>query len=159
MFLPRKKPRLELGVLQRKVTYIEGFPRWGCYVACILTAIQRSLGRKLYPHEVQQWYHRCIAVDVIRHNDLPIKKDVSWYRCFVCNHIAAFNIGMKLFEGNRRATAANLQHPANLRFFRWKTPFGWHFTYGSPERNLHDPDPRLKLLRRDGQRDLHVKEL
>ncbi len=39
-----KKPKIALGVLQRKITYIEGFARWGCYVACIITAIQRSSG-------------------------------------------------------------------------------------------------------------------
>ena len=153
-----KRPKLALGVLQRNITYIDGFPRWGCFVACILTAIQRSLKRALYPHEIQQWYNECVRRGAILHNKLPKRRGVNWYRCFVVDRIQAFNIGMKMFGGARHATAITAKHKTNLRVYRWKTPFGYHFTYGSPERNLHDPDPRLKLLRRAGQRDMHVME-
>ena len=154
-----KRPKNKLGVLQREITYIDGFPRWGCYVACILTCMQRCLGRRLFAHEVQQWYCRCTQDGHIRHNDLPIKKGTEWYRCYVNNYIAAFNLGMEMFKGKRQAAAASSHHPANVRFYRWKTPLGWHFTYGNPEREIHDPDPNLKLLRRDGQRDMYIMEV
>ncbi|MEM9423553.1 MAG: hypothetical protein AAF975_02040 [Spirochaetota bacterium] len=154
-----EKPKLVLGVLQRKITYIDGFPRWGCFVACILTAIQRSLGRALFAHEIQAWFWKCVQDGCIKHNDLPVKKGSPWFRCYVCNYITAFNVGMKMFGGTRRATAANSSHPANVRIFRWKTPLGYHFTYGSPDKNLHDPDPRLRLLRRAGQRDMYLQNM
>ena len=150
--------KLQLGVLQRKITYIPGFPRWGCFVACILTAIQRSLKRVLYPHEIQQWYHECVRIGAILHNDLPQKRGVQWYRCFVVDRVAAFNTGMAMFSGKRKAVPVKGKD-ANLRIYRWKTLLGYHFTYGSPEHNLHDPDPRLKLLRRAGERDMQIIEV
>ncbi len=155
----KKKPRLTLGVLQRSIRFIDGFPRWGCFVACILTAIQRSLGRILHAHEIQQWYWQCVEKGFIKHNDLPIKKGCTqWYRCFVVDRVAAFNLAMQMFGGRRRALAVDQQHPANMRIYRWRTRFGVHFTYGSPQRNLHDPDSRLKLFGQDGERDMHVAE-
>ena len=72
-----KKNKLALGVLQRTITYIDGFPRWGCYVACILTAIQRSLQRNLYPHEIQQWYNECVRRGAILCTTACLKRKAS----------------------------------------------------------------------------------
>ena len=111
-----KKPRLALGILQRSITYIPGFPRWGCFVACILTAIQRSLGRALLGHEIYQWFFACVDKGYILHNDLPIRKGChKWHRCFVVDRIAAFNLGMQMFGGKRKAVAVDKHHPANVR--------------------------------------------
>lgn len=109
-----KKPKLALGVLQRNVTYIDGFPRWGCHVACILTAIQRSLKRILYPHEIQQWYNKCVRRGAILHNKLPKRRGVDWYRCFVADPNQAFNISMKMFGGARHAVSITAKHKTNV---------------------------------------------
>ena len=63
-----------------------------------------------------------------------------------------------MFGGRRKAVPVKGKD-ANLRIYRWKTLFGYHFTYGSPEKNLHDPDPGLKLVRRAGERDMQIIEV
>ena len=153
------KPQLELGILQRLITYIDGFPRWGCFVACVLTAVQRSLGRELTKQEIIDWYNTCIEADYIKHNNLPIRKGSDWWRCFVVDRVAAFNTAMEMFQGKRWGYYPDDDHLANVRIFRKKTLFGWHFVYGDLLNVLHDPDHKVKTLYADGHRDMHIADL
>ncbi|WGK69476.1 hypothetical protein P0082_01050 [Candidatus Haliotispira prima] len=157
-----REPTLELGISQREITYIDKFPRYGCYVACILTAVQRSLGRKLRPHEINRWYGECVSNGAIAHDDRPIKLNDpnAWDRCWMLNRHKAFNFGMELFGGKYKAVAANDKNPANVRIYRWTTSLGFHFTYGTPDKNLHNPDTNIVSKGKPSSlRDMHIRKV
>ena len=133
---------------QRDITYIDGFGRYGCYIACELSFVERHLHRSLTKYEVLNIWDDGIRLKYILNNEIPIGKK-GWYRCFVARPVELFNLALRSVSLNLRiASVAHSSRPGpDFVFICYDTRWGYHFALGnSAGREIVNPDPNLPVL-------------
>ncbi|MEM9423156.1 MAG: hypothetical protein AAF975_00030 [Spirochaetota bacterium] len=142
---------------QQEMTCIDGFPRWGCYVASLASFAERHSqreGREFSPEEFKEIYAEAVGLGYVLHNDIPTDKS-GWYRCFVVRPLGLGNLllersGLELrLDSMRRSNAPG----PDFCLICYRTKWGFHFALGDAGgREVVNPDPGLPVLGVDSYR-------